>query len=265
VTKSPAGGPWLTQGKRRAIAFAVAGAFIAYVDISRALIVPALYGPNGVWDLFVRPDGGMVVAMLLFLLAGADTALQYLSDSTRDTELNGKSQKREAQEEAFVSHATDNDKQETHVHDGPQAPLDKTETVIAGTRYRAHRSRRVHNLSVVVIISLCLALVTLFLTAGNRGFRDDIMSVVARLGAVAVSIFLIQILFSFARYHMRLADHLEAVADALYLGGGNEVATAAFLRAIAPTRIDFGKSPASPTEQVIEAIRDVAKAGGGTK
>lgn len=136
--------------------------------------------------------------------------------------------------------------------------------VVRRTRIRAATSRRVYNLTVVTMIALVLMLVYMFLQTRLTVHADEAMVTLlsiagVRLGAVVLAIFAIQMIFSFARYHVRLADHLENVADALELASGDAEVSTKFVTAFSPHTIDFGKTPTSPIEKALDVVAEVAK------
>ena len=91
----------------------------------------------------------------------------------------------------------------------------------------------------------------------------SITSSILRIGAVLIGIFLIQILVSFSRYYFKLAEHLSMSGALIGLTGGkiSDLKTAAPL--LLPSSIDFGKTPTSPVEKVLEGafgtIRELSK------
>ena len=150
--------------------------------------------------------------------------------------------------------------------------MSEPESVVAGIRRRAERSHRAYKVTVSSMILLALALVSLFLVGGVFPDRpiaslDSFASLVAsltgglivRLGAVLVGIYSVQIMFKFARYHIRVAQHLEAAADALQLCGDNTTKLPALQKAISPAAIDFGELPLSPSDKMFEFARELAK------
>ena len=138
--------------------------------------------------------------------------------------------------------------------------------LIRGLRNRATTARNAYNLNVVGIIGIIFGLVSIFLwgarmtqIVANAGFLPLLTSSIVRIGAVAIGIFGVQIMFSFARYHARLGEHLECVADALELTGGNVDQLATLISGISPINIDFGKGPSSPIEKVLDVVSDLVK------
>ena len=83
-----------------------------------------------------------------------------------------------------------------------------------------------------------------------------ISSVIVRIGAVLVGIFLIQILVSFTRYQYRLAEHLSMCSHLVKLTGGNIDDVKALAPAMLPFALDFGKMPVSPLQHIVERLID---------
>jgi hypothetical protein len=88
------------------------------------------------------------------------------------------------------------------------------------------------------------------------------VSIIARIGAVLVGIFLIQILVGFSRYNYRLGTHLSECADIVRIGRCD----ATIMKELAPfmlSTIDFGKIPSSPFQKMVDksmdTIREVVK------
>jgi hypothetical protein len=73
-----------------------------------------------------------------------------------------------------------------------------------------------------------------------------------RVGTVLMAIFIIQILTSVGRYHFRVSDHLEAVADTVELSESDAKTIQSLLLLISPRHIEFGTGPKSPFQQVVE-------------
>ncbi|WP_299073559.1 hypothetical protein [uncultured Paraglaciecola sp.] len=144
--------------------------------------------------------------------------------------------------------------------------LDKTIQRIIS---RAEHSQRIYNMNVVLIILLIVMLATLFVFGSYQGTEVSgsvdgntlifflVGSGIVRVGAVAVGVYGIQIMFNLARYHMRLSQHLLSTADALELTGGDIEKMDILLKAITPIELDFGKSPASPTEKMSGLVKDL--------
>ncbi|MGJ3242548.1 MAG: hypothetical protein ACFE0O_06290 [Opitutales bacterium] len=79
-----------------------------------------------------------------------------------------------------------------------------------------------------------------------------------RIGALLILVFLVQILVSLYRYNIRLAAFFDARADALELSPGmNASDVESLIRVLSPENVDFGKSPASPTQHAVDLAREL--------
>ena len=86
-----------------------------------------------------------------------------------------------------------------------------------------------------------------------------IMSTVARIGAVLLLIFGIQILVTLYKYNTRLAAYYDARADALELVGENdEHVLETLVRALSPESLDFSVLPQSPTRDIADLAKSVS-------
>jgi hypothetical protein len=83
-------------------------------------------------------------------------------------------------------------------------------------------------------------------------------SIIARIGAVLIAIFLIQILLSFARYNYRLSEHLSACADMIRLSAGDTDKMRNLALFMLPA-IEFGKIPSSPFQKIVDTSMDTIK------
>lgn len=79
---------------------------------------------------------------------------------------------------------------------------------------------------------------------------------VAKVGAVFIAIYLVQILFSLTRYHFRIADHLEGASDILNLAGDDHEKMQNLMLVLATTHIDFGKAPTAPVDKLLDTIKE---------
>ena len=79
-----------------------------------------------------------------------------------------------------------------------------------------------------------------------------------RIGAIILSIYLLQFLAHFTRYGFLIADHLDAMADAIELADGNFERVNLLVEALSPRHIGFGKAPASPNEKVLDTVKTLA-------
>lgn len=85
---------------------------------------------------------------------------------------------------------------------------------------------------------------------------ETIAESVAKIGAVFIAIYLVQILLSLTRYHFRIADHLEVASDILNLAGGDHEKLKDLMLVLATTHIDFGKAPTTPVDKVLDTVKD---------
>lgn len=144
------------------------------------------------------------------------------------------------------------------------------DSVLTGLRDRASQSRRVYNLSVAAMLSVTISLVVLYLfgsqttvniansTVGDLSLLFIVSNAIVRIGAVAVGIYAVQITFNLARYHIKVAHHLDAAADALELCDGDLSKIDILQRALAPQTIDFGKAPPALSDKALDLIKEIA-------
>ena len=96
---------------------------------------------------------------------------------------------------------------------------------------------------------------------GQQDFQENVLLSVSltiiRLASVFLAVYLIQILVGFTRYQFRMADHLDATADAFELTNGDMTVLASILSSIAPKHIEFGKLPSTPIEQTTDLIKEL--------
>eukprot|EP00435_Cladocopium_sp_Y103_P076322 s1_g91.t1 len=84
-----------------------------------------------------------------------------------------------------------------------------------------------------------------------------IANALIRIGAVGLTIFIIQILLSFTRYHLRMADHFRGAITALQISDG-DVDKALKVAELTSNSVDFGKVPQSVLEKAIDALKESA-------
>lgn len=135
-------------------------------------------------------------------------------------------------------------------------------------RSRSKRTRILAMGSVIGIVFVVVALIYYFVGASHIEIKGDLASTnlliflistsIVRIGAVLLGISLTQVLANFSRYLFRTADHLDATADAIEIAGDDSADIAAFISALSPKHIDFGKPPSSPSEQIFDAIKEIA-------
>jgi len=86
---------------------------------------------------------------------------------------------------------------------------------------------------------------------------EIISSLVLRLGAVMLAIYLIQILVGFARYRFKVSEIHAANANALILSNNDIEKFTALSSALSPNQ-EFGKMPTNPYDKAYDLVRDVA-------
>lgn len=79
------------------------------------------------------------------------------------------------------------------------------------------------------------------------------------VGAVALMIFVIQIMVTFMRYYARLGELYDAQAEALQVSDNNAETAYKFIEKFSPLAVDFGAIPTSLQEKAVSAVIDVAK------
>lgn len=95
--------------------------------------------------------------------------------------------------------------------------------------------------------------------AENFALYVLISTSVARIGAVLLLIFGVQILINFYRYNLRLAAFYESRADAISLLGDNSPEDLGLMVAsLSPDSIDLGKPPKFPSQEVVELAKSIA-------
>lgn len=145
-----------------------------------------------------------------------------------------------------------------------------SENVVKIMRSRAKHSRTIYYINVLLMLYLVTFLTWIYLTSSAGEFLripessqamyyTFIGGAIVRVGVVAIGIYGVQIMFSFARYHIRLANHLEASADALQLCENNYSELGVIQQVMVPTGIDFGKTPASPSDKLVELVQELVK------
>jgi hypothetical protein len=89
-------------------------------------------------------------------------------------------------------------------------------------------------------------------------WQTTISTSIARLSAVGLLLFLVQIFVTLYRYNYRLGSYYSARADALELllptGSLDELQRLTAI--LSPDALDFGELPKPPTEQVMQLTRD---------
>ncbi len=80
---------------------------------------------------------------------------------------------------------------------------------------------------------------------------------VTKVGAVLISLYLVQILLGLMRYHFKLADHIETMSEAVKLAKDDVEKLEKISNVIGVSHIDFGKAPQSPIDKLAELVKDL--------
>jgi hypothetical protein len=80
---------------------------------------------------------------------------------------------------------------------------------------------------------------------------------VTKIGAVLISIYLVQILLGLMRYHFKLADHIETMSEAVKIAHDDVDKLEKITGVIGVAHIDFGKSPQSPIDKITNLVKDL--------
>ena len=91
---------------------------------------------------------------------------------------------------------------------------------------------------------------------GDNPIIPLVERLVLRLGAVLVALYLIQLLFSVARYRLRVAEELSSRADVIDLSFNDLDRMKAVASIINP--IEFGALPEHSLGKVFEAVKEIA-------
>jgi hypothetical protein len=88
---------------------------------------------------------------------------------------------------------------------------------------------------------------------GNGDWKYIVATAITRVGVVLVIVYLVQILMNFYRYNTRLITHYNSRRDLLVLWDGKQRDLKNLEQALAPSKIDFGKEPKHPLEDITKA------------
>ena len=94
-------------------------------------------------------------------------------------------------------------------------------------------------------------------SADARRMTSTITESVTKIGAVLIALYMVQILLSLTRYHFRLADHLAIVAISIKHSDSDIGKIEQFMTAVGTNHIDFGKAPVTPSDKLIEMMKDL--------
>ncbi|MEM6890971.1 MAG: hypothetical protein AAF636_22980 [Pseudomonadota bacterium] len=97
-----------------------------------------------------------------------------------------------------------------------------------------------------------------FLSERNQFFYVTLQSVLVRLTAVVLVLFLVRLLFSLYRYLTRLAAAHNSQADAIELINYDAENLSKLISALSPEKYDFGKTPRAPVDQAVDIVRAFA-------
>jgi len=89
----------------------------------------------------------------------------------------------------------------------------------------------------------------------RRRIVSMIVEYITKIGAVIIAIYMVQILLSLSRYHLRLSDHLSIVALAVKHSGKDIGELERFVGLVNSNHIDFGKSPVTPVDKLVEVAK----------
>jgi hypothetical protein len=87
-------------------------------------------------------------------------------------------------------------------------------------------------------------------------WRYIVATAITRVGVVLIIVFLVQILMGLYRYNTRLTTFYNSRKDLLRVWNGQTGDLAKLSDILAPPRIDFGRDPKHPLEDIIRAIGD---------
>jgi hypothetical protein len=88
---------------------------------------------------------------------------------------------------------------------------------------------------------------------GYGDWRYIVATAITRIGVVLIIVFLVQILMGLYRYNTRLITYYNSRRDLLSLWEGKAEGLKALDQVLAPPKIDFGKEPKHPLEDIIRA------------
>jgi cbb3-type cytochrome oxidase subunit 3 len=91
-----------------------------------------------------------------------------------------------------------------------------------------------------------------------------VSAIATRVGTIVLLLFLVRILVPLYRYNKRLSAYYDARVDALELAHSNRREGDSELElferltpSLSPDHIDFSEAPASPTQEVLDFVRQV--------
>jgi hypothetical protein len=102
----------------------------------------------------------------------------------------------------------------------------------------------------------------------DRGYSDwryIVATAITRVGVVLIIVFLVQILMGLYRYNTRLVAYYSSRRDLLTLWEGDHKTLKSLDAVLAPPRVDFGKEPKHPLEDIIKAVGSKLNSSAATK
>jgi hypothetical protein len=97
---------------------------------------------------------------------------------------------------------------------------------------------------------------------GSTDWLQEITRAFIRIGGVLMAVFIINILVSFARYNLKVANSLDSRADCIVLAGENMDKLATLLASLSIDIIDFARVPLNPYDTYLGVIRNLLPGGG---
>ena len=95
------------------------------------------------------------------------------------------------------------------------------------------------------------------ISAGAIEWISEVTKAFIRVGGVIMSVFVINILFSVAKYNLRVANYLDSRADSLLITNGEVDLLAKILPAISVDPLDFVRTPMSPYDTYLDTIKAI--------
>lgn len=106
--------------------------------------------------------------------------------------------------------------------------------------------------------NLANAMITLN-TENSNDLIQQLTKAIIRIGSVILAVYIIQILVSVTRYHLRIADALDIRANCLLLANSNPENFAKYSSPLSVDHIGFETIPDPPSKDLLNAVSNVAK------
>lgn len=93
--------------------------------------------------------------------------------------------------------------------------------------------------------------------ASERGYNDAkyiVATAITRIGVVVILVFLVQILLGLYRYNTKLLTFYNSYIDIITIWDGDPTKLEFISKAFSPPKLDFGKEPKHPLEDIIRAV-----------